>query len=50
MDRAEIVREAFRDQARHCGALGSPFTALLCDALAERLRSISAIRRRESDC
>ncbi|UDL95434.1 DUF2332 family protein [Lichenihabitans sp. PAMC28606] len=39
MDRAEIVREAFRDQARHCGALGSPFTALLCDVLAERLRS-----------
>lgn len=29
------VRAAFRDQAHHCRRLGSPFTALLCDTLAE---------------
>lgn len=32
--RAEVVRRAFRDQARACRALGSPFTADLCESFA----------------
>lgn len=32
--RAEAVRRAFRDQARACRALGSPFMADLCETLA----------------
>jgi hypothetical protein len=31
------VRASFREQARHCLDLGSPFTAMLCTLLAERL-------------
>jgi hypothetical protein len=31
------VRQAFAAQAAHCDKLGSPFTALLCRALAEHL-------------
>lgn len=31
------VRQAFRDQARYCEALGSPFTARVCRLCAERL-------------
>ncbi|HEV2865213.1 MAG TPA: DUF2332 family protein [Allosphingosinicella sp.] len=37
MARGEAVREAFREQARWCERLGSPFTARLCAALAETL-------------
>lgn len=36
-DRAEGVRKAFRDQAVYCEKLGSPFTAAVCEILAERL-------------
>jgi hypothetical protein len=32
-----IVREAFKEQEKWCTKLGSPFTALLCSTLAERL-------------
>lgn len=35
---AEAVRAAFRRQAASCRALGSPFTAALCDMLAQTLR------------
>lgn len=31
------VRDAFRDQARSCRTLGSPFTAALCEVLADGL-------------
>jgi hypothetical protein len=31
------VREAFRAQAVHCAAMGSPFTARLCTLVAERI-------------
>ena len=37
MERAETVREGFREQARWCERLGSPFTARLCAVLAETL-------------
>ena len=37
MERAGAVREGFREQARWCERLGSPFTARLCAALAETL-------------
>ncbi|MFL5258271.1 MAG: DUF2332 domain-containing protein [Hyphomicrobiales bacterium] len=41
----EKVRSAFRAQAEWCRRLGSPFTALLCDVLADRLdRSTGAGR------
>lgn len=33
----QSVRDAFRDQARSCAALGSPFTAALCASLARIL-------------
>ena len=37
MERAETVREGFREQARWCERLGSRFTARLCAVLAETL-------------
>lgn len=40
------VREAFRKQAVPCEALGSPFTARLCNLLAERLSSESKVGER----
>lgn len=40
------VREAFRQQARACDDLGSPFTAWLCRELGERLMSDTAIGAR----
>ncbi len=36
-ERAKIIRESFRRQARACTDLGSPFTARLCTLAAERL-------------
>ena len=42
----EEVREGFREQARWCEQLGSPFTALLCRALAETLDPGTAIGAR----
>src|SRR5262245_5915954 len=36
-DRSALVRQAFRDQARYCLRLGSPFTAAICETLAETL-------------
>lgn len=43
MDR---VRESFRAQAEACRALGSPFTAQVCELLAEGLDETSAFGRR----
>jgi hypothetical protein len=43
--RADIAR-AFREQAGHCRDLGSAFTALLCEVLAERLDASSEFGRR----
>ena len=40
------VRESFRKQAIPCEALGSPFTARLCNLMAERLDDGSAIGNR----
>jgi hypothetical protein len=36
-ERAEIIRQSFRRQAKACTDLGSPFTARLCTLAAERL-------------
>ena len=36
-ERAEVIRQSFRRQARACEDLGSPFTARLCTLAAERL-------------
>ena len=44
--RADLVREAFRQQARWCERLGSPFTARICLVLAERLDPGNAIGKR----
>ena len=46
MGRAEAIREGFREQARWCERLGSPFTARLCSVLAETLDPGSAIGAR----
>src|SRR5688572_29628320 len=46
MERAETVREGFREQARWCERLGSPFTARLCAVLAETLDPETAIGAR----
>lgn len=43
---AARVREAFNEQAGWCAKLGSPFTALLCSTLAERLDESTAIGSR----
>jgi hypothetical protein len=40
------VRESFIDQAGWCARLGSPFTALLCSTLAERLDASTPIGSR----
>jgi hypothetical protein len=37
-DTENSVREAFKVQARYCRELGSPFTALLCEVIGQRLR------------
>lgn len=37
---------AFQSQARHCRALGSPFTADICDLLAEHLSADTALGAR----
>ena len=44
--RGDVVREAFREQARWCERLGSPFTARLCSVLAEILDPGDAIGAR----
>ena len=46
MERAETVREGFREQARWCERLGSPFTARLCAVLAETLDPDTALGAR----
>jgi len=46
MARSDEIREGFREQARWCERLGSPFTARLCAALAEVLDEGSAIGAR----
>ena len=40
------VREAFREQARACDELGSPFTVWLCRELGERLSTDTAVGAR----
>jgi hypothetical protein len=46
MERAETVREGFREQARWGERLGSPFTARLCAVLAETLDPDTALGAR----
>lgn len=46
MSDAERVREHFRRQAGFCRDLGSPFNALVCDLLAERLDDGTRFGRR----
>lgn len=49
-DSAEfVVRAAFAEQADWCRKLGSPFTALLCDVLAERIDRTTKVGRRLLD-
>ncbi|APG92537.1 DUF2332 domain-containing protein [Sinorhizobium americanum] len=43
---ADSVRSAFRDQAKACEQLGSPFTARLCRLAAEHLNEKTAVGRR----
>ena len=43
------VREAFRDQARWCDQLGSPFTARVCRLCAERLSAAIPVATRILD-
>lgn len=47
--REAAVRDAFRRQRKWCEQLGSPFTALLCSVVAERLDRGSALGRRILD-
>jgi hypothetical protein len=42
----QTVRNAFRDQAKSCEKLGSPFMARLCRLAADRLNEESAVGRR----
>ena len=42
----EAVREGFREQARWCERLGSPFTARLCSVLADELDPATALGAR----
>ena len=49
MSRDAAVREGFREQARWCERLGSPFTARLCTILAEILDPQTAIGARVLD-
>lgn len=44
-----IIRSAFRDQAKSCEELGSPFMARLCRLAAERLDRGSGVGRRILD-
>ncbi len=43
--RSAVVRQAFHDQAAYCARLGSPFTAALCEALADTLSMGDAVGR-----
>ncbi|WP_296819077.1 DUF2332 family protein [Brevundimonas sp.] len=43
------VRSAFHEQARICAGLGSPFTATVCELVAERLGRSTAVGRRVLD-
>ncbi|MEM7024642.1 MAG: DUF2332 domain-containing protein [Pseudomonadota bacterium] len=40
-----MIRKHFRNQAEHCGRLGSPFTAMLVETAAERLSERSEVGR-----
>lgn len=42
----QAVRDAFRDQAKSCDGLGSPFTARLCRLIADRLKSDTLVGAR----
>lgn len=46
MTRTESIRAAFHDQARRCRSMGSPFTARLCEFLADGLDDTTAFGRR----
>jgi hypothetical protein len=46
MSDSEPVRRSFRGQAEFCRRLGSPFTALVCELLAERLDDRTRFGRR----
>jgi hypothetical protein len=46
MDQAAQVRASFAEQAHWCARLGSPFTARLCEALAEALDPGGAVGAR----
>ena len=48
-DRAAAVREGFREQARWCERLGSPFTARLCKGLEDVFDPATPIGRRVLD-
>ncbi|HEY0043112.1 MAG TPA: DUF2332 family protein [Allosphingosinicella sp.] len=45
----KAVRAAFAEQVGWCGRLGSPFTALLCQAVGERIDHSTAVGRRVLD-
>jgi len=49
MEREAAVRAAFAQQAAYCTRLESPFTALLCTLLGERLDRTNAVGRRLLD-
>jgi hypothetical protein len=40
------LQQAFREQAKHCHRLGSPFNGMLCELLAERLDGATRFGRR----
>lgn len=42
-ERSELIRQSFRRQAKACEDLGSPFTARLCMAAAERLADETSV-------
>lgn len=42
----QAVRDAFRDQAKSCDGLGSPFTARLCRLIADRLKADTPVGAR----
>src|SRR5689334_17334841 len=44
-DTAQRARCAFSEQAFWCSKLGSPFTALICSAFAERLDTSTGVGR-----
>ena len=43
---AATVREVFREQARSCAKMGSPFTARVCALVADRMQAGGAVADR----